>query len=216
MNPFYAALAADYPTLILGAIIITVFAALLKLFLSLYTESKKISLQKLELADNLLKFNLEKPSPTNRFLTEQLFLSMFKCRFEYEQIKVLLKSQAPLESFILFKSGRRFLKLSKSKKSLVLKKRYQTFKVFNWEIQRQSVRELIEYFVMAMLAAFMFVLTWLIYKRGGLFNVDWLVPNLIWYIMSLSCSLLLAFVALLILKDTGKLRFAIELADKLT
>ena len=120
MKPI-AIIAEQYPNIALFAVALFILLPLFKWFSSLRIENRKVGLKQLELGQSIFKSNFDRPSKKQRFLTEQLFESMYKCSFSYAEISVLMRATNPAQAIGDFKKCKAFVRLSNSKKSFVNK-----------------------------------------------------------------------------------------------
>ena len=211
MKPI-AIIAEQYPNIALFAVALFLLLPLFKLFSSLRIENRKVGLKQLELGQSIFKSNFDRASKKQRFLTEQLFESMYKCSFSYEEISVLMRATNPTQAIEYFKKCKAFVKLSNSKKSFVINKDYKCFTVFNRKIYYGVViAEFSAYFVTAMLSFIAYSLLWFIYSQNAWEAKAFYVSNIVWGVLLAVFGSLFLMIAFLILTRTGNVKFTDKL-----
>ena len=207
-------IAKSYPEIILGFIFISFFLGLLKFVFSQYVENKKVSLQKIELMNNILKFNLNKPNARQKFITEQVFTAAFGKAFIFKEIKALLNYESPSEIILLFIKGRRYLQVSKSGKSFVLNKKYRRYQIFKMDVYLQNVKYFMLYMIFSLLIIFPVTILHTTFINNSWFDTNFNVVNIFWAFIASSIALLFAALAVTCLFRSGKIAFAFKLIEK--
>ena len=207
-------IAKSYPELILGFIIVSAILGALRFIFSQHLESKKVSFQKIELLNNILKFNLNKPNARQKFTTEQAFSAVFGRIFVFNEIKALLNYESPSEAILLFLKGSRFLKVSRTGKSLVLKKKYRKFTIFKIDFYLQDAKFFFLYFVFSFLTIFPITIIHSTYTSNSWFADSFGLINIFWVFIAGSITITLVGLAIISMLQSGKIAQAFKLVSK--
>lgn len=207
-------IAKSYPELILGFITITAILGVLRFLLSQSLESKKVSFQKIELLNSVLKYNFNKTNSRQKFITEQAFSAVYGKRLSFNEIKALLNYKSPSEAILLFIKGRQFLNVSTTGKSFVLNKKYRKFTIFKIAFYPQDIKFLFLYFIFSFLTIFPIFIIYLIYTSNSWLDESFGLKNIFWFIMAVTMTLMFITLAIVNLLQQGKISQAFELAAK--
>ncbi len=192
-----------YPYIAVFALFLSILIYFIKWIFSHKIENIKNTIKQIEVANLIIKSDLNKPSKKQRFLTEQVFNNIYKWSFSYAEIRALLNSEEPSKAFHAYKKGNKYLKLSTSGKTLVKKKNYK--KIMKWGIQITEFFHFILYLITAGGSFLLLALSLYIYK-GNHFD-----SSLYWAICSLAFSIAMFFLAIRILVQSGGIREAEKL-----
>jgi hypothetical protein len=209
-----AVLVEKFPDLMVFIFSFVLLFPLLKWFSTKKLENRKVGLKQIEIANSIMKSNLDRPSRKQIYLTEQLFESMYNRDFKYSEIQALLKASNPSKAVLLFKKGRRFLQLSRSRKSFVLKKEYRYIKVLGKKVYFIGLTDLLAYFFFAMFGGFSLLVVWYIYETNIWFGKFFFVSNFVWAGLLSIIGMVCLFIALKILTPDGYLRDAKALVNE--
>lgn len=207
-------IAKSYPNLILGFIITSIILGILRFIFSQYTESKKVSFQKIELLNNILKFNINKPNMRQKFTTEQAFLAVFGQIFIFNEIKALLNYESPSEAILLFLKGRRFLKVSRTGKYLVLNKEYRKFTIFKKDFYLQDFKFFFLYCLFSNLTIFPIAIIYSTYTNNSWFSESLGLINIFWVFIASAITLTLVGLAIISMLQSGRIVQAFKLVSK--
>jgi hypothetical protein len=207
-------IAKSYPQLILGFIILSALFAAIRFIFSQHLESKKVSFQKIELINNILKFNINKPNSRQKFLTEQAFSAVFGRFFSFNEVKALLNYESPSEAVLLFLKGRQFLKVSRSGKTLVLKSKYRKFTLLKIDFYLQNIKFFFLYILFALINIFPITVIFTIYSNNSWFAHNLGFINIFWAFIAGLLTIVLILLALLSMLQSGKIDKAFKLVAK--
>ncbi|PKG37076.1 hypothetical protein [Psychromonas sp. Urea-02u-13] len=205
-------IAKNFPEIILGIICISAVIGALRFLFSQHFERKKIGLQKIELINNILKYNLNKPNARQKFSTEQAFSAVFGKVFTFDEIKAILQYKSPSKVLALYLEGRRFLKVSNSGKTFLLKEQYGKEKVFGINIYFQDIKFAFLYLLFSMLTIFPITIIHTTYTNSSWFESSLGLANMFWVLMSGLLTFALAVFAVVSMFQLGKIDDAFKLA----
>lgn len=207
-------IAKNYPELVLGFIIASAILGAIRFIFAQHLENKKVSFQKIELIDNVLKFNLNKPNARQKFITEQAFLAVFGKAFIFNEIKTLLSYDSPSEAISLYLKGRRFLKVSRAGKSFVLNEDYRRFKILKVYYYFQDFKFFMLYFLFSFLMIFPMTIINSIYSDSRWLEDSFGLINIFWIFVAGVLTIMLAGFALFSMMQLGKITQAFKLVAK--
>lgn len=161
-----------WPNLTLMIPVLTVFIGIVKLIFDFHFEKNKFHHKNLEIAQTSLSSNLYKPSLKQRFLTEQVFSSIYRCSLSYDEINVLLRYSNPSRAFELFVKGNVYLKLSNNMKSIVLNGKYRRIKLGRFKIYPRNILHFIRYFFLGVIAMLLLIPAIDIFQNSTWFTVS--------------------------------------------
>lgn len=205
---------SQYPKLFLIAFCFLILIPLLRVLISHYFGSRMVGLKKIELVNDILSRDLNRPSKKQRFLTEQAFSVMYNFKIDYDEIKALLHYKKPSKAFRLFKKAHKYLEISRSGKSMVLKSNYCKLGKSIFTFYPLNLWYSLIYFVNASLASLFFLPCWLIYKSGDWFDRDFILQNWFWAAMSFLVAMIFIVLALKSLWSVGTIKYAFELVEE--
>ena len=207
-------IAKSYPEIILGFIIFSAILGVLRIIFSQYLENKRISFQKIEIINNILKFNLNKSNARQKFTAEQAFSAVFGRSFIFNEIKAVLNYDSPSEAIRLYLKGRRFLKVSRTGKSFVLNKNYYRFEILKKYFYFQDTKFFFLYIIFSLLAILPITIIYTIYTNDSWFADNLGLINIFWAAIAGIVALMLIGFAIINILQSGKIAHAFKLAAK--
>lgn len=201
--------------------VILLMLPIVKLLSSLYFEKHKINLKKLEIAQSVLSGNLNKPSIKQRYLTEQIFTSIYKYRFSYNEINVLLKYVNPSQAFDLYIKAGHFLELSNKMNSFRLNKHYWRISTRYFSVYPHNLYLMLRYFVCGFIGVIVWAMGFNLLSKNdfvnGLFN-DWgYMPVCYWVFLAFVGGIVFfafAFKSIALVGGINKAFTFIDMSDK--
>lgn len=150
---------------------LTAFIGIIKLIFDFQFEKNKFNHKNLEIAQSTLSGNLHKPSLKQRYLTEQVFSLMYRCKLTYDEINVLLRYSNPSRAFELFVKGKDYLTLSKNMKSIFFNGHYWQLKIGRFKFYPRDLLHFIRYFFLGFIGVLAFIPAMDIFQDGTWFIV---------------------------------------------
>ncbi|WP_158683042.1 hypothetical protein [Shewanella sp. WE21] len=197
--------------------VILLMLPIVKLLSSLYFEKHKINLKKLEIAQSVLSGNLNKPSIKQRYLTEQIFTSIYKHRFSYNEINVLLKYMNPSQAFDLYVNAGQFLELSNKMNSFRLNKHYWRISTRYFSIYPHNIYLMLKYFVCGFIGIIVLFMGFNLLSKNdfinGFFNNWYGMPVWLWAFFACGGGVIFLAFAFKSIASVGGINKAFTLID---
>ncbi|WP_445946947.1 hypothetical protein [Shewanella sp.] len=149
----------------------TVLIGFIKLMLDLHFEKKKFHHKNIEIAQSSLSANLHKPSLKQRFLTEQVFSLMYRCKLSYDEINVLLRYPNPSRAFELFIKGKMHLKISNNMKSIGFDGNYWSLSIWKLNVYPRDLLHFSKYIFLGMVGSYALAPAIYVVDQGSWFTV---------------------------------------------
>lgn len=184
--------ATTWPSITLMIAILGALIGIIKLIFDFHFEKNKFNHKNLEIVQSTLSGNLYKPSLKQRYLTEQVFSLMYRCKFTYDEINVLLRYSNPSRAFELFVKGKSYLTLSNNMKSILFNGHYWQFKIGRFKFYPRDLLHYFRYFFLGFIGMLAFIPAMDVFQDGTWF----IVPGM-YYILDLN-GIFLFFISIVI------------------
>lgn len=196
---------------------LTAFIGIIKLIFDFHFEKNKFNHKNLEIAQSTLSGNLHKPSLKQRYLTEQVFSLIYRCKLTHDEINVLLKYRNPSQAFDLYVNASQFLELSNKMNSFRLNKHYWRISTRYFSIFPHNIYLMLKYFVCGFIGTIVLFMGFNLLSKNdfinGFFNNWYGMPVWLWAFFAFGGGVIFLAFAFKSIASVGGINKAFTLLD---